>query len=260
MSYGQIVVDVRGAVTWIRLNRPDSLNALTSRMSDEMVDVVSSVAADDAVRCLVVTGEGRGFSAGQDLKEFDAVADLDIERHLERAYHRLIPALVDLPKPVVAAVNGIAAGAGLSLALACDIRIASDAAAFLQAFVRIGLVPDSGGTWLLPRAVGYAKALELSMTGERIDAAEALRIGLVHRVVPADDLEKEITTFADGLAAMPTTAIGLLKRLLRDAAGLTLEEALAREAAAQSEAAGSHDFVEGVAAFIEKRPPDFTGR
>jgi len=223
---------------------------------------LGEAAKDDAVRCVVITGEGRGFSAGQDLTEFRerGLEQLDVGEHLRSGYNRLIAAVVELPKPVVAGVNGVAAGAGLSLACACDIRLASDAARFLQAFVKIGLVPDSGSTWLLPRVVGHAKALELSITGEQIDAAEALRIGLVNRVAQADQFPKELETLAQALAAGATRAIGTTKELLAEGARGSLSEALEREAATQAEAARSPDFLEGVQAFLEKRPARFTGR
>ena len=266
MDYEQIAYEVANGVGWIRLRRPDKLNALTTRLSQEALDALAKAREDDAVRCVVVTGEGRGFSAGQDLTEFMGSAaagggtTLDVAEHLRSGYNRMIAAIVELPKPVIAGVNGVAAGAGLSLALACDLRIASDAARFLQAFVKIGLVPDSGGNWLLPRVVGYAKALELSITGDLVDAAEALRIGLVNRVLPADGFESGLAEAAGRLAAGPTRAIGATKTLMGGALRLTLAETLEREAVAQAELAGSHDFAEGVGAFLEKRDPNFTGR
>jgi 2-(1,2-epoxy-1,2-dihydrophenyl)acetyl-CoA isomerase len=262
MAYEEIRHEVRDGAAWIRLDRPDKLNALTGRMVEEVLDVLGASAEDPAVRCLVVTGEGRGFSAGQDLGEFSAggLSSLDIAEHLRSGYNRMIAALVELPKPVLAGVNGVAAGAGLSLALACDVRLASDAATFLQAFVKIGLVPDSGGTWLLPRAVGFARALELSITGRKVDAKEAARIGLVHRVVPADSFPHELQSLAASFAEGPTRAVGATKRLMSDAVGSTLAETLEREAVVQAEMAGSPDFVEGVQAFLDKRPARFTGR
>ena len=262
MKYEQIAWETADGIGWIRMNRPDKLNALTSRMSEEMLDALGQAAKDDAIRCVVITGEGRGFCAGQDLKEFQdrGLEQLDVGEHLRSSYNRLITAIVELPKPVVAGVNGVAAGAGLSLACACDLRIASDAARFLQAFVKIGLVPDSGGNWLLPRVIGHAKAVELSITGEQIDAAEALRIGLVSTVVPADQFPKELETLAQALAAGPTRAIGTTKELLAQGLTASLPETLEREAVAQADLARSDDFLEGVQAFLEKRPPRFTGR
>ena len=263
MGYEQITVDREGEVLRITLNRPERLNALTHVMSDELVEAFSS-ARDDDVRAVLLTGAGRGFCAGQDLTEFgDAYREggrPDIERHLEETYHRLIPVIVELPKPVVCAVNGVAAGAGVSLAIACDVRIASEAARSSQAFVKIGLVPDSGGTWLLPRVVGYAKALELSISGDMVDAATALQIGLVSRVVPADALAKEASDYAARLAALPTVAIGEAKGLLRDALSSDLGSALRREAEAQARMGKTEDHIEGVTAFSEKREPRFRGR
>jgi 2-(1,2-epoxy-1,2-dihydrophenyl)acetyl-CoA isomerase len=264
MSYQQIAVERDGAVTRITLNRPDVLNAMTQVMSDELFDAFTALGGDADVRAVILTGAGRGFSAGQDLTEFEAAYRAgdrpDIESHLARSYHRLIPLIVTTPKPVIAAVNGVAAGAGVSLAVACDIRIASNEARFIQAFVNIGLVPDSGGTWLLPRVIGSAKALELSITGEPVDADRALALGLVNRVVAAGDLEAEAAAFASRLAALPTAAIAETKQLIREAPGLDMEEALRREGAAQSRMGRTDDHLEGVMAFAEKRKPRFRGR
>ncbi len=264
MGYEQIAVARDGGVTTITLNRPEKLNALTAVMSHELIEAFTEAREDPGVRALVVTGAGRGFCAGQDLTEFEqafrAGERPDLRDHLVRTYHRLIPLVVETPKPVIAAVNGVAAGAGVSLAVACDVRIASDEARFTQAFVKIGLVPDSGGTWLLPRVVGYAKALELSMTGEVIDAATAGRIGLVNQVVPGAAFQEAVAAYAARLAAMPTAAIAETKRLLREALGVELEEALRREAEAQARMGQTDDHLEGVMAFAEKREPKFRGR
>ena len=260
MTYENILFETKENVAWIRLNRPDKLNALTHALSGEALDALGQCAKDPEVRAVVITGEGRGFCAGQDLTDFQTDAELSVADHLRQNYNRLIQAIVDLPKPVIAGVNGVAAGAGASLTFACDVRIASDAASFTQAFVKIGLVPDSGGNWLLPRIVGFAKALELSITGDRIKADEALRIGLVNRVVPAAEFATELEAFAQMLARMPTRAIGATKKVMTDAMRMTLAETLEAEAVQQQEQAGSEDFREGVNAFMEKREPRFTGR
>jgi 2-(1,2-epoxy-1,2-dihydrophenyl)acetyl-CoA isomerase len=264
MAYEQILVERHGETTRITLNRPEKLNALTGVMSDETTHALEQARDDDEVRAVVVTGAGRGFCAGQDLTEFEEAYRSgrrpDIEEHLAKTYHRLIPLIVEMPKPVIAGVNGVAAGAGLSLAAACDLRVASEEARFTQAFVRVGLVPDSGGTWLLPRLVGPAKAMELSITGDVVDAQEALRIGLVNRVVPADDLPDEVASVAARLASMPTVAIGETKALLQASGASTLQQALDAEARAQARMAQTDDHLEGVMAFAEKRDPKFQGR
>jgi 2-(1,2-epoxy-1,2-dihydrophenyl)acetyl-CoA isomerase len=263
VSPEQINVRRDGEVTRITLDRPDKLNALTQVMSDELMDAFAECGQDPGVRAVVLTGAGRGFCAGQDLSEFESAYRAgdrpNIDEHLERSYHRLIPLIVSTPKPVIAAVNGVAAGAGVSLAAACDVRIASEEARFLQAFVKIGLVPDSGGTWLLSRLIGPAAALELSITGDTIDANRALELGLVNRVVPAASLDQEVAAFASRLAAMPTAAIAATKALIRDALTLDLDEALRREAAAQARMGQTDDHLEGVMAFAEKREPKFRG-
>ena len=264
MAYEQISVERDGSVARVVMTRPEKLNALTATMSDELSDALTVLGTDDEVRAVVITGAGRGFCAGQDLTEFRDAYESgqrpDIREHLARTYHRLIPLLFETPKPVVAAVNGVAAGAGLSVALACDVRVASDEARFTQAFVKIGLVPDSGGTYFLPRVVGYAKALELSMTGEMLDARTALELGLVSKVFPAETFEDQAIAFARTLAAMPTQALVASRRLLAGAVTSDLEQALQAEADAQAAMAETHDHLEGVTAFVEKREPRFEGR
>jgi 2-(1,2-epoxy-1,2-dihydrophenyl)acetyl-CoA isomerase len=264
MTYEQIAVERRGDVAWITLNRPDKLNALTQVMSDELCDAFRKVGDEPDVRAVLLTGAGRGFCSGQDLTEFEESyrgGDRpDIEDHLERTYHRLIPIMVETPQPVVAAVNGVAAGAGVSLAVACDIRLASEEARFTQAFVKIGLVPDSGGTWLLPRVVGYARALELSLTGDIVDARTALDVGLVGQVLPAGSFAEEAGAYAARLAALPTRALVAAKRLIRENLSADLETALRAEAKAQAEMGRTEDHLEGVMAFAEKREARFQGR
>ena len=264
MPYQQLLVDRDGAVATVRLNNPAKLNALSDTLTRELVDALAALKDDQAVRAVVLTGEGRGFCSGADLggmeQEYRGGGRARPTDLLDDGYAKIVRLIVDSPKPVIAAVNGVATGAGLSLALACDLRVASAAATFSMAFVRIGLVPDSGASYFLPRIVGAATALELSITGERIDAERALSIGLVSRVVPAESMPNEAATLAAELAALPTRAIGLTKQLLRDAASLPLDEALALESRVQDEATRTDDHREGVLAFLDKRTPEFRGR
>ncbi len=264
MAYEQLIVDRDGPVATLRMNNPNVLNALSRTLTAELMDALSGLASDAAVRAVVLTGEGRGFCAGADLGALEAPYRRgerpDLGGFLRDGYNRLIPLLTDMPKPVVAAINGVAAGAGVSLALACDFRVASEASSFSLAFVKIGLIPDSGATVLLPRTIGSARSLQLALTGDRIDAAEALRIGLVTMVVPSDALASEATSLATRLAALPTAAMGMTKRLFRETATMDLRGALEREASAQAEAGATEDHLEGVLAFLEKRPPTFPGR
>jgi len=247
-----------GAVQTITLNRPEVLNAFNAAMHRALQAALKEAARDEEVRAVVVTGAGRGFCVGQDLTEFRE-APGDIGDRLRAGYHPTILALRTLEKPVLAAVNGPAAGAGLSLALACDLRVAADSASFVPAFVSIGLVPDSGGTFLTRRLLGYARAFEWLATGRKLTAAEAHAWGLVSEVVEADRLVERTAALAAELAALPTRAIGMTKRLLDRAETATLEEQLELEAQLQSVATQTDDFREGVAAFLEKRPPRFTG-
>jgi 2-(1,2-epoxy-1,2-dihydrophenyl)acetyl-CoA isomerase len=252
-------VEVRrdGGVLTIVLNRPDVLNALNADTHKALAAALKDARADD-VRAVVITGAGRGFCVGQDLTEFrDATGD--VADRLRSSYHPNITAIRALEKPVIASVNGAAAGAGLSLACACDIRIASDAAVFVPAFVNIGLVPDSGGTFFITRLLGPARAFEWMTSGRTLTAAEAQAWGLVSEVVEADALEGHVAELAGRLAEMPTRAIGMTKRLFDRAADSTLEDQLEFEAQLQSAATKTNDFREGVAAFLEKRKPDFTG-
>ena len=247
-----------GAVLTITLNRPDVLNALNRAMHDGLAGALKEARAPE-VRAVVVTGAGRGFCVGQDLTEFRE-APGDIADRLRGGYHPNISALRTLEKPVIASVNGPAAGAGLSLATACDLRIAADTATFVPAFINIGLVPDSGGTFFIARLLGSARAFEWMTSGRRLTAADAHAWGLVSEVVEADRLAERAAELAVSLAAMPTRAIGMTKRLFAAAPTNTLEEQLELEAQLQSAATQSEDFREGVAAFLEKREPEFKGR
>jgi 2-(1,2-epoxy-1,2-dihydrophenyl)acetyl-CoA isomerase len=247
-----------GAVLTITLNRPDVLNAFNGAMHSALRGALKE-ARDDEVRAVVITGAGRGFCVGQDLTEFrDATGD--IGERLRATYHPNVLALRALEKPVIAAVNGPAAGAGLSFACACDVRIAADSASFVPAFVNIGLVPDSGGTYFVTRLLGYARAFEWLCSGRKLTAAEAHAWGLVSEVVEADALAARAAELAASFAALPTKAIGRTKRLLDRGVTAGLEDQLEWEAQLQSASVKSADFTEGVQAFLEKRKPDFKGR
>ena len=246
-----------GAVHTITLNRPEKLNAFTPGVH-EGLHAALEAARDPAVRAVVITGAGRGFSAGQDLRAFSESGD--VAAMLRATYHVNVMAIRSLEKPVVAAVNGVCAGAGLSLACACDIRLASDAAFFVPGFIGIGLIPDSGGSYFIQRLLGTARAFEWMTSNRRLTAAEAHAWGLVSEVTEADSFGPRVTERAAELAAAPTRAIALTKRLFDEAATATLEEQLEREAEAQAESAQTEDFREGVAAFGEKREPRFSGR
>ena len=261
MKYDQIKVELSPArVASVTLNRPDSLNALTPQMLDELREAVTSLPGEGA-RCILLTGEGRGFSSGADLVggSGGGLPD-DIGLALERHFNPLIEAIADATVPVVAAVNGPAAGAGASLALMADIVIAARSSYFLQAFVNIGLVPDAGATWLLPRLAGRARAMEMMMLGERIPAAKAAEWGMISRVVEDEFLATEAMAVAAKLAQGPTRALGLIRRLARDAEQLQLTEALAAERLVQREAGRTDDFKAAIFAFLQKRQPTFEGR
>jgi 2-(1,2-epoxy-1,2-dihydrophenyl)acetyl-CoA isomerase len=247
-----------GAVLTITLNRPDVLNAFNAAMHTALATALKEARAGD-VRAVVVTGAGRGFCVGQDLGEFRDAAG-DIGTRLRSKYHPNVIAIRALEKPVIAAVNGAAAGAGLSFACACDFRIASDHASFVPAFINIGLVPDSGGTFFAARLIGQARAFEWFATGRRLTAAEAHQRGIVNEVVDHDALLERAAAFAAELAAMPTRGIGMTKRLFDRAPLSTLEDQLEWEAQLQTAATRTADFREGVDAFLEKRDPSFQGR
>jgi 2-(1,2-epoxy-1,2-dihydrophenyl)acetyl-CoA isomerase len=253
----EVLTSREGAVLTITFNRPEVYNAFNRELHAALGEALDE-AADPSVRCVVVTGAGKGFCAGQDLKEFGAVSD-SIGDALEQTYHPNVRRVRALEKPVIAAVNGAAAGAGLSFAAACDLRVASDAATFVPGFVGIGLVPDAGGTWFVHRLLGFARAFEWMSTNTRLSAAEALEWGLVSEVIPADVFAGRVGELAAEWAARPTLAIGRTKRLFEHAFASALEAQLALEAELQQASVGTQDFTEGVTAFLEKRAPEFTG-
>jgi 2-(1,2-epoxy-1,2-dihydrophenyl)acetyl-CoA isomerase len=246
-----------GAVLTITLNRPDVLNAFNTAMHRGLAAALKD-ARDGGVRAVVITGAGRGFCVGQDLTEFREATG-DIGARLRENYHPNIRAIRALEKPVIAAVNGAAAGAGMSLACACDVRIAADGATFVPAFINIGLIPDSGSSYFVTRILGPSRAFEWLASGKRLTAAEAHAWGLVSEVVETDGLAARVSELAAQLADLPTRGVGMTKRLLDHAVTSTLEEQLEREAQLQSAATQTEDFKEGVAAFLEKRPPRFRG-
>jgi 2-(1,2-epoxy-1,2-dihydrophenyl)acetyl-CoA isomerase len=263
VAYETLLVEASEGVLTLTLNRPHVYNAFSAQMSGELADTLKAAGRDEGVRAVVITGAGDAFCSGQDLKALEeqmadgkapAVAEL-----IRRQYTGLILQMRRLEKPILASVNGVAAGAGMSLALACDLRIASDKATFLQAFVNIGLVPDSGSMYFLPRLVGLTKALELCLLGERVSAEEALRLGLVSRVVPAEELPAATAELARKLASGAGKALGLTKRGLNRAFETDLGGMLEYEALLQEVAGRTADFREGVTAFKEKRPASFSG-
>jgi 2-(1,2-epoxy-1,2-dihydrophenyl)acetyl-CoA isomerase len=262
MSVDSILFEPGDGVARITLNRPDVLNSFDKAMAARLIDVLARVADDGSLRSVYLTGAGRAFCAGQDLAE--AVARegrgvVDFAEHLRRTYNPIVQAIRAMPKPVVCGVNGAAAGAGANIALACDLVIASADAKFIQAFINIGLVPDSGGSWFLPRLVGTARATALMMLGQPLSATDAAEMGLIYKVVPAGTLEEGGYQVARQLAAQPTQALALIKKLL-DRTGLnTLDQQLELEAESQAAAGRSADYAEGVRAFLEKRKPAFAG-
>ena len=254
-----------GAAATIELNRPEALNAWNGPLGDELLEAVRAVADDDGVRAVVVTGAGRAFSSGADLRDLTgreertAEGHINVRRVLEERYHPIITTIRTMPKPVLAAVNGPAVGIGLSLALAADLVIAAESAYFLLAFVNIGLVPDGGSSLFVPTRVGLARASEMAMLGERVGAAQALEWGLINRVVPDAAFADEVAALRDRLAAGPTRSYAGTKRQLNHWLYTRMEEQLELEAEVQQEMAASGDFAEGVAAFIEKRQASFGG-
>ena len=253
----EVLTSRDGAVLTITFNRPEVYNAFNRSLHAALREALTE-AQDPAVRCVVITGAGKGFCAGQDLKEFGAVSE-SIGDALEASYHPNVRLVRGLAKPVIAAVNGPAAGAGLSFACACDLRVAAESATFVPGFVGIGLVPDAGGTWFVHRLLGFARAFEWMSSNRRLSAAEALDWGLVSEVIPDGAFAARVAELAAEWAARPTLAIGRTKQLFEHAYAAALDAQLALEAQLQQESVGTADFAEGVGAFLEKRAPSFTG-
>ena len=259
--YETITYEKNGAVATISLNRPKVLNSFNGAMHEEIREAFDAAAGDDEVRAIVLRGEGRGFSAGADLSEImeNGEEDPDLGQYLRETYSRLVTRLVEIEKPIIASLHGPVYGAGMGIALACDLRIAAESAKFSVAFIKIGLMPDAGVSFLLPRVVGLGRAMEMSMLGGSVEAEEAYRIGLVNKVVAEEDLADETTALAGRLADLPTRALGRIKQSLYASFENDLGTALENEAEGQTFCGYTRDHKEGVAAFREKRQASFTG-
>ncbi len=259
MEFQFLKYEVTQGVATITLNRPEVYNALNDGITYELQDALKAVAKDDQIRVVVLTGAGKAFCSGQDLKAASGQEKRSFMESLQKRYNPIIRAMRSLPKPIICRLNGVAAGAGCSLALASDLIIASEEATLIEVFINIGLVPDSGSAYFLPRLVGMAKAFELCAMGSRVKAAEALQLGLVNRVTTVDQLDTVVKEYTDYFAQAPTKSIGLIKKMLTKATTSGLDEMLDYEAYCQEIAGTSHDYKEGVTAFLEKRKPAFKG-
>lgn len=259
MEFKYLKYTISDGVATITLNRPEVYNALNDGITYELQDAFKAVAKDQQVRVVVLTGEGKAFCSGQDLKAVSGEEKRSFLESLRKRYNPLITAMQALPKPIVCRLNGVAAGAGCSMALACDIIVATEEATLIEVFVNIGLVPDSGSSFFLPRLVGRAKAFEMCSMGSRIKGKEAYELGLVNKVVPADQLDVAVSEYTNYFSKAPTKAIGLIKKMLNRSSSSSLEEMLDYETYCQEIAGSSADYKEGVSAFLEKRKPDFKG-
>lgn len=259
-TYQYLKYSVEQGVATITLNRPDVYNALNDEITYELQDALKAVAKDAQVRVVVLTGEGKAFCSGQDLKAASGDQKRSFLQSLHKRYNPIISAMRNLPKPIVCRLNGVAAGAGCSLVLACDVIVAAEEATLIEVFINIGLVPDSGSSYFLPRTVGMNKAFELCSMGNRVKASEAVTIGLINKAVPASELDSAVKFYTDYFANAPTKSIGLIKKMLNKSVTSSLEEMLEYEAYCQEIAGTSADYKEGVTAFLEKRKPDFKGK
>lgn len=256
-----ILITIENQVANITLNRPEVFNSFNREMALRLQAVLDDCALDENVRAIIISGSGKAFCAGQDLREVTSPElNPGFKKILEEHYNPIIKRIRNIKKPFIAAVNGVAAGAGANIALACDLVIANENASFIQAFSKIGLIPDSGGTFFLPRLIGFQKASALAMLGEKINAIEAERLGMIYKNVAPEDFENEAQKTALTLAKMPTKALGMIKQLLNRSMTNDLEAQLNMESEFQIEAAATDDYAEGVAAFIEKRQPNFKGK
>ena len=256
-----IVLKIENKVAFITLNRPEVFNSFNREMALRLQDTLDACETNPEVRALVLTGNGKAFCAGQDLKEVThPELNPGFKKILEEHYNPIIRRIRNIEKPIIAAVNGVAAGAGANIALACDIVVAHEKASFIQAFSKIGLIPDSGGSFFLPRLIGFQKASALAMLGDRIDAVEAERLGMIYRCFSSENFEEEVDKLTLKLANMPTKALSLIKKTLNESLTNTLEEQLALESKYQIQASETQDYLEGVNAFVEKRKPIFKGK
>jgi 2-(1,2-epoxy-1,2-dihydrophenyl)acetyl-CoA isomerase len=263
LAFAHIELSIDDGLAILTLNRPDRLNSFNSEMHLEMKHAFKAIKRDKSIRCLLITGNGRGFCAGQDLGDRAvSVSDEapDLSESLEKNYNPLIRNITGLPMPVICAVNGVAAGAGANIALACDIVLAARSASFIQSFNKLGLVPDSGGTWMLPKLVGYARAMRLCLVGEKVKAEEALQMGMITQVCDDDRLLEEATALGAKFAKGPTKGLGLIKRAIQASASNSLDQQLDLERDLQGIAGRSADYQEGAAAFMEKREPNYRGQ
>ena len=259
MTTSSILKSQEGNVLQLKLNRPEKFNSFNREMAHELIQLLKEAESDKSVRAIYLTGVGKAFCAGQDLSEAIDPNGPGIQRIVEEHYNPIILSLRKIEKPVICAVNGVAAGAGANIALACDVVIAAQSATFIQAFSKIGLIPDSGGTFFLPRLIGFQRASALMMLGDKIGATEALQMGMVYKIFPDDQLLAEGMKISMQLSVMPTRGLGLTKKLLSEGCVNSLAVQLKREGEEQVVAASSHDYAEGVSAFLEKRKPIFKG-
>lgn len=259
MDYKHLLYTKENGIATLTLNRPEVFNAINEAISFELQDALKSAARDPEVRVVVLAANGKAFCSGQDLKEIKGSENRSLSESLYKRYNPIIKAMREMPKPIIARVNGVAAGAGCSLALASDLVVASEAASFIEIFIGIGLVPDSGSSWFLMRQLPMAKAFELATRGTKVSASEAQSLGLINYAVPSEELDTKVVELATYYANAPTLAIGLIKKMLNKAATANLDEALQTEAWYQEIAGRSNDYKEGVAAFNEKRKPKFSG-